>query len=211
MMVPIGGTNLVAQFIRTITKILERYILYHALPFLDDITVKGPQIVYNREESLLGVYRYILEYIIWLDKVLTDLEQARYIILGAKSHFYKNKIIVVSYRCNRKGQYLEELKVAKIIYQKDYKDIISAQAFLGVCVYYQIQVEDFTIKAKPIFQLLQIDVPFIQGIEQIATIKILKHALTTTPALVQLDYSKGARLIILAINRYKNRQGYGLI
>jgi len=72
--------------------------------------------VYNREESLLGVYRYILEYIIWLDKVLTDLEQARYIILGAKSHFYKNKIIVVSYRCNRKGQYLEELKVAKIIY-----------------------------------------------------------------------------------------------
>jgi hypothetical protein len=35
--------------------------------------------------------------------------------------------------------------------------------------------------------------------------KILKHALTTTPILVQLDYSKGARLIILAVNRYKNR------
>jgi len=72
--------------------------------------------VYNGEESLLGIYRYILEYIIWLDGVLVDLEQARYIILGAKSYFYKDKIIVVGYRCNGKGRYLEELKVAKIIY-----------------------------------------------------------------------------------------------
>jgi len=59
--------------------------------------------VYNREESLLGVRRYIMEHIIWLDGVLADLEQARYTILGAKSYFYKDKIIVVSYRYNRKG------------------------------------------------------------------------------------------------------------
>jgi len=64
MMVSIGGTNLVAQFIRTITKILERHIPYYALPFLDNIIVKGLQIMYNGEESLLGVRRYILEYII---------------------------------------------------------------------------------------------------------------------------------------------------
>ena len=72
--------------------------------------------MYNREESLLGVCRYILEYIIWLDGVLIDLERARYTILGAKSYFYKDKIIVVSYYCNRKGRYPEELKIAKIIY-----------------------------------------------------------------------------------------------
>jgi len=86
------------------------------LLFLDDIIVKGPQIVYNGEESLLGVRRYILEHIIWLNRVLADLERARYIILGAKSYFYKDEIIVVGYRCNSKGQYLEELKVAKIVY-----------------------------------------------------------------------------------------------
>ena len=60
--------------------------------------------------------RYILEYIIWLDGVLIDLEQARYTILGAKSYFYKDKIIVVSYRYNKKGRYLEELKAIKIIH-----------------------------------------------------------------------------------------------
>jgi len=73
------------------------------LPFLDNITVKGPQIVYNREESLLGMRRYILEYIIWLDGVLVDLERARYIILSAKSYFCKDEIIVVGYYCNGKG------------------------------------------------------------------------------------------------------------
>ena len=86
------------------------------MPFLDNIIVKGPQTVYNREESLLGIYRYILKYIIWLNRVLIDLKRARYTILGTKSHFYKDKIIVVSYRYNRKGQYLEKLKVAKIVY-----------------------------------------------------------------------------------------------
>ena len=55
------------------------------MPFLDNIIVKGPQTVYNGEESFLSVYRYILEHIIWLDRVLADLEQARYIILGVKS------------------------------------------------------------------------------------------------------------------------------
>jgi hypothetical protein len=59
--------------------------------------------VYSGEESLLGVRRYIIEYIIWLDGVLADLEQARYTILGVKSYFYKDKIIVVSYRYNKKG------------------------------------------------------------------------------------------------------------
>jgi len=48
--------------------------------------------------------------------VLADLERARYTILGAKSYFCKDEIIVVGYYCNGKGQYLEELKVAKIVY-----------------------------------------------------------------------------------------------
>ena len=60
--------------------------------------------------------RYILEHIIWLDRVLADLERARYTILGTKSHFYKDKIIVVGYHYNSKGRYPEELKVAKIVY-----------------------------------------------------------------------------------------------
>ena len=70
--------------------------------------------------------RYIIEHIIWLDGVLADLERAGCTILGAKSYFYKDEIIVVSYRYNRKGRYPEELKVAKIVYWRNYKDIMLA-------------------------------------------------------------------------------------
>jgi len=209
--VPMGGTNSVAQFVRTITKILERHIPHHALPFLDDITVKGPQTMYNGEESLPGVRRYILEHIVWLDGVLADLERAGCTISGAKSHFCKDEIVVVGYRCNGKGRYPEESKVAKIIYWRDCEDVTSARAFLGVVVYYRIWVEDFAIKAEPIFRLLRVNVPFVWGIEQIAAMKTLKHAITTAPALVQLDYSEGAGLIILAVDGCKNGWGCGLM
>ena len=82
--------------------------------------------MYNGEESFLGMCRYILEYIVWLNKVLIDLEWAKCIILGIKSHFCKNEIIIVGYHCNGKGWYLKELKIIKIIYWKDCENIISA-------------------------------------------------------------------------------------
>ena len=66
--------NLVAQFVKTIIKILKQHILYHALPFLDNIMVKGLWIMYDGEKSLPGMRRYILEHIMWLDGVLADLK-----------------------------------------------------------------------------------------------------------------------------------------
>jgi len=86
------------------------------LLFLDDIIVKGLYIVYDREESFLGICKYILEYIMWLNGVFIDLKLGRCIILGVKFYFCKNKIIIISYCYNGKGWYLKELKVVKIIY-----------------------------------------------------------------------------------------------
>ena len=82
---------------------MKHYIPYHTLLFLDNIIVKGPQTVYNGKESLLGIYRYILKYIIWLNGVLIDLKQVKYIISGIKSYFCKDKIIIINYCYNRKG------------------------------------------------------------------------------------------------------------
>ena len=58
--------------------------------------------MYNREESFPSIRKYILKYIIQLDGVLADLKQARYIILGVRPHFYKNKIIIIGYYYNKK-------------------------------------------------------------------------------------------------------------
>jgi hypothetical protein len=52
---PWGTTNLVAQFVQIVTKVLEDLILEDCLPFLDDISVKGLLFMYNDKEVILGV------------------------------------------------------------------------------------------------------------------------------------------------------------
>jgi hypothetical protein len=53
----------VAQFIRIINLILEDINPEVAKLFINDISIKGLYTNYNREEVLLGIQRFILEYI----------------------------------------------------------------------------------------------------------------------------------------------------
>ena len=73
---PQGATNLVAQFVRIVTKILEDLIPHDYMPFLNDIGVKGPRTTYNGEEVLPGVRRFVMEHIQALDRTLEQLERA---------------------------------------------------------------------------------------------------------------------------------------
>jgi hypothetical protein len=60
---PQGATNSVAQFIRVISLILEDINPKVAMPFLDDVGVKGLYTDYDGEEALPSIRRFILEYI----------------------------------------------------------------------------------------------------------------------------------------------------
>ena len=61
--VPQGATNSVAQFVRVVNTILEYLNPNIAMPFLDDVGVKGPYDNYDGEESLPGIRRFMLEHI----------------------------------------------------------------------------------------------------------------------------------------------------
>jgi len=58
-----GATNLVAQFIQVVITILEDLFLAVAMPFIDNIRVKGPYTDYSRELKLLGIRRFVFEYL----------------------------------------------------------------------------------------------------------------------------------------------------
>src|SRR5205085_228833 len=60
---PIEATNLVAQFVRIVTKILEDLIPKDYYLFIDNIRVKGPYSTYKDKEVCLEVCRYIIEHI----------------------------------------------------------------------------------------------------------------------------------------------------
>src|SRR6266536_1275613 len=69
---PQNAINLVTQFIRVITKILQDHLSRY-LPFINDIEVKGPKTIYNNEETASDIRKYVLEHIQWLDRILADL------------------------------------------------------------------------------------------------------------------------------------------
>ena len=206
---PQGATNSVAQFVRIVTKILEELIPYIAMPYLDDIGVHGPRTTYHDEEALPGIRRFVLEHIIWLERVLYELELAGATISGLKSQFLMPGIKVVGYVCDASGRHPDEAKVAKILNWEDCRDLSSARAFMGVCTFYRLWVKDFAIVSEPIFRLFRTGVVFVWGLEQVEAMHLLKVALTTAPALIQLDYSDGAGLIILMIDASKN--GWGAV
>src|SRR6266487_2063728 len=94
--------------------ILEDINLVVAMPFLDDVGVKGLYTDYDREEALPGIQRYILEHIQNLDKTLERIERVGGLI-RAKSQFYKNRLNIVRFVCNSKGREPSVDKVVKIL------------------------------------------------------------------------------------------------
>lgn len=78
---------------------------------------------------------------------------------------------------------------------------------MGVCVYYRIWIKDFAQVAAPIYHLFKKTAPFIWGKEQVEAMDLLKYALTSSPALVSLDYKEGTGDIILAVGA--SLEGWG--
>ena len=77
-------TNLVTQFIRTIYRILE--VVYKEVgAFIDDISIKGLKIDYNREEVVPSIQQFVKEYIINVNKVLLKIEYIRAMISTKKT------------------------------------------------------------------------------------------------------------------------------
>ena len=56
------------------------------MPFIDDIIVGGPKTDYRGEEALPRVRRFVLEYIMQLNGVLTDVKRANATVSGKKCY-----------------------------------------------------------------------------------------------------------------------------
>ena len=89
----------------------------HTMPFIDNITVGGPKIDYRGEEALLGVRRFVLEYIMQLNDVLTNIKRANATVSSKKCYQDIDYLVVVGYKVRREGRYPNQIKVEKIVRQ----------------------------------------------------------------------------------------------
>ena len=129
-------------------------------PFINNISIKGLKIDYDKEEILPSIYRFILKYIQNLNEVLYNIERVGITISREKSQFYMLAIRIMRYIYNREGRHPNIVKIKKIMNQLSYKNPTKLRDFLEIYVYYRIQIKGFIYKAKIFYYLLK------KGIEQ---------------------------------------------
>jgi hypothetical protein len=196
---PQGATNSVAQFVRIVQRIFFDIIPDKCRPYLDDVGVKGPRSYYDYEEVAPGIRRFMLEHIQNLDSVLERVERAGATI-GPKSQWCMPGLKMVGFVTDADGRWPDTAKVIKITEWPDCTDASEARGFLGIAQFYRLWIKDYSRRAEPISRLLKKDALFVWGPEQVAAMNDLKEALTTAPALVQINYDKDAGAIILTVD-----------
>jgi hypothetical protein len=85
-----------------------------AMPFIDNIKVKGLYTDYSKELKLFKVYRFIFEHLQNLNKALKQIKRAKAFI-KSKSQFCYNSISIISFVYNFRRRSLITTKVSKIL------------------------------------------------------------------------------------------------
>jgi hypothetical protein len=82
---------------------------------MNDIGIKGPKTIYNNEKIIFGIRRYILEHIIWINRILANLERAKCTILKVKSQFCIPGFRVIRFVYDALRRYSDIFKMIKIV------------------------------------------------------------------------------------------------
>jgi RNase H-like domain found in reverse transcriptase/Integrase zinc binding domain len=198
---PQGATNSVAQFVRVVMTILEDLFPKIAMPFIDDIGVKGPYTEYDGQLILPGIRRFVFEHLQNLDITLDRVERAGASI-GEKSQFCYNGMVIVGFVCGALGRSPSSSGITKILRWERCDSVTEGKAFIGIVVYYRIWIEGFAIIAEPIYRLMRKGVTWDWDDEQKQAMRILQEKLTAAPILCKLHYDplEGWGMIVLAVD-----------
>jgi hypothetical protein len=85
-----------------------------AMPFIDNIRVKGPYTDYSKELKLFRVRRFIFEHLQNLNKALKQIKRAKAFI-KSKLQFCYNSISIISFVYSFRGKSPTIAKVNKIL------------------------------------------------------------------------------------------------
>ena len=164
--------------------------------FLDDIAVKEPQIDYDDKEVLIKVCHYVLESIQNLNKILVNVECAEECVSDEKSQFVIKKLRIVSFIYELKEHSSETVKVLKIVKWSLCWSIKDIQAFIELCVYYQLWIKKFVIIVVSIFDLFKKNHTFDWRTEELKVMNCLEIVFSTQSIIWSIEPSERYRVYI---------------
>ncbi len=152
--------NFVAQFVKIIIKILKNF-LEICRSFLDDIEVKKSKTIYDNAKIASEVCQFMLKHIKNLEFVLLNFELINCIRSDKKSQFCMSSIKIVRFVYDFHDCRSKDFKIIKILEWCFCHNVTSVWAFIEVCVYYWVWIENFVLIAASIFQLFKKKIKFM--------------------------------------------------
>ena len=202
---PMGWSNSVPIFHDDVTFILQEEIPHLTLPYVDDVTVKGPKSDYRLDDGSYevipqnpGIRRFVWEHFGGVNRVVTRMEYAGGTFSGKAGKIWLLAIeyAVIGHWCTPRGRVPDKERIEAIQNWVTCADLSEVRAFLGTVGVARIFIKSYAARAHHLQKLTRKDVPFEWGPEQEAAMTDLKEALLTSPALRPLDYDSEAPVIL---------------
>ena len=203
---PQGWTNAIAIFHEDVRFILDPEIPDTAWPFLDDCSIKGPP---SRYETLDGSYethpdnngirKFVWEHLCDVHRILHRLRRAGATVSAKKLFIAVPEVVILGHKCTYEGRVPDESKIAKIRDWPPCKSLSDVRAFLGITGYMRIWIRNYSSIARPLVNLTRKGRAFLWEEEHIQAMQALKDAITTSSALITIDYTSD-RKVYLAVD-----------
>jgi hypothetical protein len=204
-----GWTNPVPIFHDDVTFILQVEIPHVTIPYIDDVSIKGPTTMYQKIDDSYetipknpGIRRFVWEHFENLNRVVQRMKYCGGTFSGPKLYLCVPEIFVLGHRCTPEGRLQDESRVSTIWKWGPCQSLSEVRAFLGTVGVVRIFLKNFSLHAHPLIKITQKDEPFVFGPEQIQVQEDLKTALLESPALHAINYTSSAPVILAVDTSY---------
>ena len=143
--------------------------------FIDDI------LIYSKKKEEHAQHLWV---------VLTRLRKHKLYAKFSKCEFWLDRVQFLGHVLTPEGISVDPSKVQDVLNWKSPKSVHQIRQFLGLAGYYWCFIPDFSKIAQPMTKLLQKNVKFVWSPTYEEAFQALKHFLTHTPILAQLDIDK---------------------
>ena len=152
----------------------------HVVVYLDDI------LIFSDNPSELDRLTH---------EVLSRLEKHDLYLKPEKCIFAQTSIEYLGIIISNGQVKMDPAKLAGITAWPTPRTVKQVQAFLGFCNFYRRFIKDFSLIARPLFELTKKGVPFLWAPSQESSFRSLITAFTTAPVLALPDHNRPFRLI----------------
>jgi hypothetical protein len=204
--VPMGWTNSMQIMHGDVTHILQDEVPAVAVPFIDDVSVKGPATRYELADGTCetivqnpGIRWFVWEHMGNMNRILQQMKANGGTLNRKKLVVCAPEATVVSHLCSYEGRIPDKAYIQRILDWPDCRNAPDVRSFMGTCSVLRIFIKDYAHIMRELVNLTKNSVEFTFGGPQRGAMDRIKEEMVSSPALRPIDYTCG-RKVIMAVD-----------